>query len=133
MNNKANKEKFLFFIIFLFIFIFGLFSFYFSKSFIILERPDYQYIGNNSLRAQSADLNESVATSEFIYDAIDFDVIGYRAGDGRTSLIIKTSEYERAMYVGDILANGIELLSIDYPRAVFQINGDRINLLIHDE
>lgn len=133
MNIKFNKAKFLSLTLVLSLFIFGSYSFYFANSFIVLERPDYQYIGNNILIVQPTDLNESAGASEFIYDAIDFDVIGYRAGEGRTSLIIRTPEYERAMYAGDILANGIELMSIDYPNAVFQINGNTINLLIHDE
>ena len=95
-----------------------------------ISRPDSMNINFSPIQA-SAQFSSSIETNQIKSSSsstFDYEVIGYRAGSSRASVILKRNNQTFVVQQGTLLENKYKLLSVNSEYATFEDNGSLFQL-----
>jgi hypothetical protein len=95
-----------------------------------ISRPDSMNINFSPIQA-SAQFSSSIETNQIKLSSsstFDYEVIGYRAGSSRASVILKRNNQTFVVQQGTLLENKYKLLSVNSEYATFEDNGSLFQL-----
>jgi hypothetical protein len=95
-----------------------------------ISRPDSMNINFSPIQA-SAQFSSSIETNQIKLSSsstFDYEVIGYRAGSSRASVILKRNNQTFVVQQGTLLENKYKLLSVNSEYATFEDNGNFFQL-----
>ena len=95
-----------------------------------ISRPDSMNINFSPIQA-SAQFSSSIETNQIKLSSsstFDYEVIGYRAGSSRASVILKRNNQAFVVQQGTLLENQYKLLSVNSEYATFEDNGSLFQL-----
>ncbi|MDC0884956.1 hypothetical protein OAS40_03530 [Gammaproteobacteria bacterium] len=95
-----------------------------------ISRPDSMNINFSPIQA-SAQFSSSIETNQIKLSSsstFDYEVIGYRAGSSRASVILKRNNQTFVVQQGTLLENQYKLLSVNSEYATFEDNGSLFQL-----
>ena len=95
-----------------------------------LSRPDSMNINFSPIQA-STQFSSSIETNQIKLSSsstFDYEVIGYRAGSSRASVILKRNNQTFVVQQGTLLENKYKLLSVNSEYATFEDNGNLFQL-----
>ena len=95
-----------------------------------ISRPDSMNINFSPIQA-SAKFSSSIETNQIKLSSsstFDYEVIGYRAGSSRASVILKRNNQTFVVQQGALLENKYKLLSVNSEYATFEDNGNLFQL-----
>ena len=95
-----------------------------------ISRPDSMNINFNPIQA-STQFSSSIETNQIKLSSsstFDYEVIGYRAGSSRASVILKRNNQTFVVQQGTLLENKYKLLSVNNEYATFEDNGNLFQL-----
>jgi len=95
-----------------------------------ISRPDSMNINFSPIQA-SAQFSSSIETNQIKLSSsstFDYEVIGYRAGSSRASVILKRNNQTFVVQQGTLLENKYKLLSVNSEYATFEDNGTLFQL-----
>ena len=98
--------------------------------FSFISRPDSMNINFSPIQA-SAQFSSSIETNQIKLSSsstFDYEVIGYRAGSSRASVILKRNNQTFVVQQGTLLENKYKLLSVNSEYATFEDNGNFFQL-----
>ena len=90
-----------------------------------ISRPDSMNINFSPIQS-SAQFSSSIETNQIKLSSsstFDYEVIGYRAGSSRASVILKRNNQTFVVQQGTLLENKYKLLSVNSEYATFEDNG----------
>jgi hypothetical protein len=103
-----------------------------------ISRPDSMNINFSPIQS-SAQFSSSIETNQIKLSSsstFDYEVIGYRAGSSRASVILKRNNQTFVVQQGALLENKYKLLSVNSEYATFEDNGNffqlSTNLIVDD-
>ena len=103
-----------------------------------ISRPDSMNINFSPIQS-SAQFSSSIETNQIKLSSsstFDYEVIGYRAGSSRASVILKRNNQTFVVQQGTLLENKYKLLSVNSEYATFEDNGNffqlSTNLIVND-
>ena len=103
-----------------------------------ISRPDSMNINFSPIQG-SAQFSSSIETNQIKLSSsstFDYEVIGYRAGSSRASVILKRNNQTFVVQQGTLLENKYKLLSVNNEYATFEDNGNLFqlstNLIVDD-
>jgi hypothetical protein len=103
-----------------------------------ISRPDSMNINFSPIQS-SAQFSSSIETNQIKLSSsstFDYEVIGYRAGSSRASVILKRNNQTFVVQQGALLENKYKLLSVNSEYATFEDNGNffqlSTNLIVND-
>ena len=103
-----------------------------------ISRPDSMNINFSPIQS-SAQFSSSIETNQIKLSSsstFDYEVIGYRAGSSRASVILKRNNQTFVVQQGALLENKYRLLSVNSEYATFEDNGNffqlSTNLIVND-
>ena len=103
-----------------------------------ISRPDSMNINFSPIQS-SAQFSSSIETNQIKLSSsstFDYEVIGYRAGSSRASVILKRNNQTFVVQQGTLLENKYKLLSVNSEYATFEDNGNffqlSTNLIVDD-
>ena len=103
-----------------------------------ISRPDSMNINFSPIQS-SAQFSSSIGTNQIKLSSsstFDYEVIGYRAGSSRASVILKRNNQTFVVQQGALLENKYKLLSVNSEYATFEDNGNffqlSTNLIVDD-
>ena len=95
-----------------------------------ISRPDSMNINFSPIQS-SAQFSSSIETNQIKLSSsstFDYEVIGYRAGSSRASVILKRNNQTFVVQQGALLENKYKLLSVNSEYATFEDNGNFFQL-----
>ena len=95
-----------------------------------ISRPDSMNINFSPIQS-SAQFSSSIETNQIKLSSsstFDYEVIGYRAGSSRASVILKRNNQTFVVQQGALLENKYKLLSVNSEYATFEDNGSFFQL-----
>jgi hypothetical protein len=95
-----------------------------------ISRPDSMNINFSPIQS-SAQFSSSIETNQIKLSSsstFDYEVIGYRAGSSRASVILKRNNQTFVVQQGTLLENKYKLLSVNSEYATFEDNGSLFQL-----
>ena len=95
-----------------------------------ISRPDSMNINFSPIQS-SAQFSSSIETNQIKLSSsstFDYEVIGYRAGSSRASVILKRNNQTFVVQQGALLENKYKLLSVNSEYATFEDNGSLFQL-----
>ena len=95
-----------------------------------ISRPDSMNINFSPIQA-STQFSSSIETNQIKLSSsstFDYEVIGYRAGSSRASVILKRNNQTFVVQQGTLLENQYKLLSVNSEYATFEDNGNFFQL-----
>tara|TARA_B100001059_G_scaffold155674_1_gene155251 strand:- start:104 stop:508 length:405 start_codon:yes stop_codon:yes gene_type:complete len=95
-----------------------------------ISRPDSMNINFSPIQA-STQFSSSIETNQIKLSSsstFDYEVIGYRAGSSRASVIVKRNNQTFVVQQGTLLENKYKLLSVNSEYATFEYNGSLFQL-----
>jgi hypothetical protein len=95
-----------------------------------ISRPDSMNINFSPIQS-SAQFSSSIETNQIKLSSsstFDYEVIGYRAGSSRASVILKRNNQTFVVQQGTLLENKYKLLSVNSEYATFEDNGNFFQL-----
>ena len=95
-----------------------------------ISRPDSMNINFSPIQA-STQFSSSIETNQIKLSSsstFDYEVIGYRAGSSRASVIVKRNNQTFVVQQGTLLENKYKLLSVNNEYATFEDNGNLFQL-----
>jgi hypothetical protein len=95
-----------------------------------ISRPDSMNINFSPIQS-SAQFSSSIETNQIKLSSsstFDYEVIGYRAGSSRASVILKRNNQTFVVQQGTLLENKYKLLSVNSEYATFEDNGNLFQL-----
>ena len=95
-----------------------------------ISRPDSMNINFSPIQS-SAQFSSSIETNQIKLSSsstFDYEVIGYRAGSSRASVILKRNNQTFVVQQGALLENKYKLLSVNSEYATFEDNGNLFQL-----
>ena len=95
-----------------------------------ISRPDSMNINFSPIQA-SAQFSSSIETNQIKLSSsstFDYEVVGYRAGSSRASVILKRNNQTFVVQQGTLLENKYKLLSVNSEYATFEDNGSLFQL-----
>jgi hypothetical protein len=95
-----------------------------------ISRPDSMNINFSPIQA-STQFSSSIETNQIKLSSsstFDYEVIGYRAGSSRASVILKRNNQTFVVQQGTLLENKYKLLSVNSEYATFEDNGSLFQL-----
>ena len=95
-----------------------------------ISRPDSMNINFSPIQA-SAQFSSSIETNQIKLSSsstFDYEVVGYRAGSSRASVILKRNNQTFVVQQGTLLENKYKLLSVNSEYATFEDNGNLFQL-----
>ena len=95
-----------------------------------ISRPDSMNINFSPIQA-STQFSSSIETNQIKLSSsstFDYEVIGYRAGSSRASVILKRNNQTFVVQQGTLLENQYKLLSVNSEYATFEDNGSLFQL-----
>ena len=95
-----------------------------------ISRPDSMNINFSPIQA-STQFSSSIETNQIKLSSsstFDYEVIGYRAGSSRASVIVKRNNQTFVVQQGTLLENKYKLLSVNSEYATFEDNGNLFQL-----
>ena len=95
-----------------------------------ISRPDSMNINFSPIQA-STQFSSSIETNQIKLSSsstFDYEVIGYRAGSSRASVILKRNNQTFVVQQGTLLENKYKLLSVSSEYATFEDNGNLFQL-----
>jgi hypothetical protein len=95
-----------------------------------ISRPDSMNINFSPIKS-SAQFSSSIETNQIKLSSsstFDYEVIGYRAGSSRASVILKRNNQTFVVQQGTLLENKYKLLSVNSEYATFEDNGNFFQL-----
>ena len=95
-----------------------------------ISRPDSMNINFSPIQA-SAQFSSSIETNQIKLSSsstFDYEVIGYRDGSSRASVILKRNNQTFVVQQGTLLENKYKLLSVNSEYATFEDNGSLFQL-----
>jgi len=95
-----------------------------------ISRPDSMNINFSPIQA-STQFSSSIETNQIKLSSsstFDYEVIGYRAGSSRASVILKRNNQTFVVQQGTLLENKYKLLSVNNEYATFEDNGNLFQL-----
>ena len=95
-----------------------------------ISRPDSMNINFSPIQG-SAQFSSSIETNQIKLSSsstFDYEVIGYRAGSSRASVILKRNNQTFVVQQGALLENKYKLLSVNSEYATFEDNGNFFQL-----
>jgi hypothetical protein len=103
-----------------------------------ISRPDSMNINFSPIQS-SAQFSSSIESNQIKLSSsstFDYEVIGYRAGSSRASVILKRNNQTFVVQQGALLENKYKLLSVNSEYATFEDNGNffqlSTNLIVDD-
>ena len=103
-----------------------------------ISRPDSMNINFSPIQA-STQFSSRIETNQIKLSSsstFDYEVIGYRAGSSRASVILKRNNQTFVVQQGALLENKYKLLSVNSEYATFEDNGNffqlSTNLIVND-
>ena len=103
-----------------------------------ISRPDSMNINFSPIQS-SAQFSSSIETNQIKLSSsstFDYEVVGYRAGSSRASVILKRNNQTFVVQQGTLLENKYKLLSVNSEYATFEDNGNffqlSTNLIVDD-
>ena len=103
-----------------------------------ISRPDSMNINFSPIQS-FAQFSSSIETNQIKLSSsstFDYEVIGYRAGSSRASVILKRNNQTFVVQQGALLENKYKLLSVNSEYATFEDNGNffqlSTNLIVDD-
>ena len=103
-----------------------------------ISRPDSMNINFSPIQV-STQFSSSIETNHIKLSSsstFDYEVIGYRAGSSRASVILKRNNQTFVVQQGALLENKYKLLSVNSEYATFEDNGNffqlSTNLIVDD-
>ena len=94
------------------------------------SRPDSMNINFSPIQA-STQFSPSIETNQIKLSSsstFDYEVVGYRAGSSRASVILKRNNQTFVVQQGTLLENKYKLLSVNSEYATFEDNGNLFQL-----
>ena len=95
-----------------------------------ISRPDSMNINFSPIQA-STQFRSSIETNQIKLSSsstFDYEVVGYRAGSSRASVILKRNNQTFVVQQGTLLENKYKLLSVNSEYATFEDNGSLFQL-----
>ena len=95
-----------------------------------ISRPDSMNINFSPIQV-STQFSSSIETNHIKLSSsstFDYEVIGYRAGSSRASVILKRNNQTFVVQQGTLLENKYKLLSVNSEYATFEDNGNLFQL-----
>jgi hypothetical protein len=95
-----------------------------------ISRPDSMNINFSPIQV-STQFSSSIETNQIKSSSsstFDYEVIGYRAGSSRASVILKRNNQTFVVQQGTLLENKYKLLSVNSEYATFEDNGSLFQL-----
>jgi hypothetical protein len=95
-----------------------------------ISRPDSMNINFSPIQA-STQFSSSIETNQIKLSSsstFDYEVVGYRAGSSRASVILKRNNQTFVVQQGTLLENKYKLLSVNSEYATFEDNGSLFQL-----
>jgi hypothetical protein len=95
-----------------------------------ISRPDSMNINFSPIQV-STQFSSSIETNQIKLSSsstFDYEVIGYRAGSSRASVILKRNNQTFVVQQGTLLENKYKLLSVNSEYATFEDNGSLFQL-----
>jgi hypothetical protein len=95
-----------------------------------ISRPDSMNINFSPIQA-STQFSSSIETNQIKLSSsstFDYEVVGYRAGSSRASVILKRNNQTFVVQQGTLLENKYKLLSVNSEYATFEDNGNLFQL-----